>query len=55
MKKNDFDERDYFEEIKKLVHKMHEQGYYYSTIAEMVSEYAYKMEFDPAVQEGAEK
>ena len=49
------DYEDHFEEIKKLMHKMHAQGYYYSTIAEMVSAYAYKMEFDPAMQEGAEK
>ena len=47
--------KNLFEEIKKLMQKMHEQGYEYVTIAEMVSGYAYKMTYDPDRQEGAEK
>lgn len=44
--------KNLFEEIKKLMQKMHEQGYEYVTIAEMVSGYAYKMTYDPAMQGG---
>lgn len=47
--------KNLFEEIKKLMQKMHEQGYEYVTIAEMVSGYAYKMTYDQDMQEGAEK